>query len=125
VRYVFNKMDIVPGREAAALRERVGNLMPGSVFVSTVNEEGLQPLRQLLARERQSMRPVVRIRLPSDSGRWLAELYRDGEVVSVGSEGSAVVVRARADEALLGRLRQAGADVTPSARVVNGSKAAG
>ncbi len=123
VRYVFNKMDMVPGPEAEALRERVGNLMPGSVFVSSVTDEGLEPLRQMLASARQAMRPVVRIRLPSDSGRWLAELYRDAEVVSVGSEGSAVVVRARAGEALLGRLRQAGAEVTTPGRNAEGTGA--
>jgi len=118
VRYVFNKMDRVPPPEAEALRERVGNLMPDSVLVSAVTDGGLEPLRQLLATARQALRPLVRIRLPNDSGRLLAELYREADVVSVGSEGPAVVVRARADDALLGRLRRAGAEVTPVARVL-------
>jgi GTP-binding protein HflX len=113
VRYVFNKMDRVPAPEAAALRERVGNLMPGSVLVSAVAEGGLEPLRYLLETARQALRPLVRIRLPPDAGRMLAELYREAEVVSVGSDGPTVVVQARADEGLLGRLRRGGAEVGP------------
>jgi GTPase len=123
--HVFNKMDEVPGPEAAALRERVGNLMPGSVLVSAATEGGLEPLRALLATKRQTLRPLARIRLAGDAGRWLAELYREAEVVSVGSEGSAVVVWARASDALLGRLRHAGADVTPSAQAPGSVQAAG
>ncbi len=123
--HVFNKMDAVPGPEADALRARVGNLMPGSVFVSAATEGGLEPLRVLLAASRQTLRPLVRIRLAADAGRWLAELYRDAEVVSVGSEGAAVVVWARAGDALLGRLRHSGADVAPSAQAPTGTEAAG
>ena len=123
--YVLDKMDAVPGPEADALRARAGNLMPGSVFVSAATDGGLEPLRVLLATTRQALRPLVRIRLGADAGRWLAELYRDAEVVSVGSEGAAVVVWARAGDALLGRLRHAGADVVPSAQAPSGTQAAG
>ena len=117
IRYVFNKMDQMPDQDAAALRERVGNLMPGSVFVSALSAGGLAPLRAILTEARQSLRPLYAIRLPgADSGRWLAELYRQADVASVGSDDATVVVEARLDPVLLGRLRQAGAQVAPVAK---------
>lgn len=73
LRHVFNKMDRVPALEAAALRVRIGNLMPDSVFVSAVTDGGLDPLRDMLADARRALRPLVTIRLPGDAGRLLAE----------------------------------------------------
>jgi GTPase len=116
LRYVFNKMDRVPALEATALRERVGNLMPGSVFVSATALDGLEPLRELLATARQALRPLVEIRLPSDAGRLLAELYREAEVVAVGSDGPTVVVQARVGDVLITRLRRAGAEIVEGVR---------
>jgi GTP-binding protein HflX len=48
---------------------------------------------------------------PSD-GKLLAELHRKGEVLDQRMDGDHLVVRARVDDALAGRLRQAGAEVT-------------
>jgi len=81
--------------------------------VSTVTSGGLDPLRQLLATARQEQRPVVQIRLERDAGRLLAELYREAEVISVGSAGAAVIVQARIDDAVAGRLRREGAAIEP------------
>ena len=49
---------------------------------------------------------------PSD-GKLLATIHRDGEVVDQRTDGDRLVVRARVDDALAGRLRSAGADVVP------------
>jgi GTP-binding protein HflX len=110
--HVFNQMDRLSEPDAVALRTRVGNLFPNSIFVSAVAEGGLEPLRQSLAAALHAGRPMATVRLPADSGKLLADLYRDAEVRTVGSEGAAVVVRARMDRALVGRLRRAGAAVT-------------
>lgn len=108
----FNQMDRLPAADAAALRTRVGNLFPNAIFVSAVSDGGLEPLRHALADALHAGRPLATVRLPADSGKLLADLYRDAEVRTVGSEGSAVVVRARLDRALVNRLRRAGAAVT-------------
>src|SRR3984893_6744848 len=48
VLYVFSKIDALPAADLAALKERIGNLVPDSVFVSSVTEGGLDPLRHAL-----------------------------------------------------------------------------
>src|SRR3954466_8021703 len=46
---VFSKINVLPDADLAALRERIGNLLPeSSVFVSSVTESGLEPLRRAL-----------------------------------------------------------------------------
>ncbi len=112
LRHVFNKMDQLAEPDAAALRARVSNLLPDSIFASAVTDGGLDSLRRELATAVRALRPLSVVHLPADSGKLLADLYRDAEVLNVGSEGSAVVVRARMDDAMVGRLRRAGATVS-------------
>ena len=112
VLYVFNKMDAVPAAERDALAERVRNLLPESVFVSATSEAGLGPLRHVVAARIRALRPVTRVSLPSGDGKLLAELHREAEVVDVRTEGDHVVVEARLNDALAGRLRRAGATVS-------------
>jgi GTP-binding protein HflX len=108
VLYVFNKTDLLPTDEAIAVRERVENLMPGSVFVSSVDEGGLAPLnRELLRRMRAGTR-VVEVRLAAADGKGLSELYRNAEVVSQEAVDGEIVVMARVDQAGVGRLARAG-----------------
>lgn len=109
--YVFNKMDRLAGPDADAVRARAHNLLPESEFVSAITEGGLEPLRAALAGALRALRPLASVRLPADSGKLLADLYREAEVLAVGSEGPDVVVRARLDAAFAGRLRRAGARV--------------
>jgi GTP-binding protein HflX len=47
---------------------------------------------------------------PSD-GKLLASIHREGEVIDQRMDGEQLLVQARVDEALAGRLRRAGADV--------------
>jgi GTP-binding protein HflX len=90
----------------------VNNLLPDSVFVSAITDGGLEPLkRALLARVRE-VRPVVDVRVPASAGRILAELHRAGEVLDERVDGDEMVVRARLDAALVGRLRSGGTSVT-------------
>jgi len=112
LRHVFNKMDQLPEPDADALRARVSNLLPDSIFASAVTPGGLDALRSELAGAVRALRPLSVVRLPADSGKLLADLYRDAEVLNVGSEGAAVVVRARMNDAMIGRLRRAGATVS-------------
>ena len=112
VLHVFNKTDAMADDDFVALQQRVSNLLPDSVFVSAVAEGGLEPLkRALLARVRE-VRPVVDVRVPASAGRILAELHRTGEVLDERVDGDEMVVRARLDAALVGRLRGDGTSVT-------------
>jgi GTP-binding protein HflX len=112
VLHVFNKIDAVPHDVLMGLQERVHNLLPNSIFVSATAEGGLEPLRRALLAAVREQRPVSTIRMPLSDGRLLAELHRNGEVLDQRTDDGAIVVTARVDEALAGRLRQGGAEVS-------------
>lgn len=104
--HVFNKVDQLDAEDLKALRERMDNLLPGSVFVSAVTTGGLEPLRIRMLEERRRSRPVVQLRLSPSDGRKLAELHRTTEVLSqhVDVDTGELLVEVRADEATLARL---------------------
>jgi GTPase len=108
---VFNKTDALGDPEREALEQRVRNLLPEAVFVSATVPGGLEPLRVAVAEWTRTQRPLIRVDLPSGDGKLLAELHREAEVVAVRTEGDHVVVDARLDAALAGRLRRAGAQL--------------
>jgi GTP-binding protein HflX len=109
---VFNKTDLLDDDALASLQERIGALVPTSIFVSTVAEGGLEPLRRALATAIRQRRPVTEIRISPADGKLLAEIHRGGEVLEQKMDGDRLLVRARVDEALAGRLRHAGAEVS-------------
>lgn len=80
--HVFNQIDRLLPVEQQALRERMDNLLPGSVFVSAVRPGGLEPLRARLLEERRRSRPITELRLNAGDGKRLAELHRTAEIVS-------------------------------------------
>jgi GTPase len=111
VLHVFNKIDRIPYDHLIALETRIANLVPGAVFVSATARDGLEPLRRaLLARARQR-KPLSEIRLPLHDGKLLAEIHRDAEVLDQRHEGGELVLTARIEERLAGKLRQSGASV--------------
>lgn len=109
---VCNKMDAIPEPERAAVEERVHNLVPEALFVSAHAPDGLEPLREALVLAIRQQRPLVAVRVAAHQGAVLASLHRDGEVVEQTTDGSDVLVTARVDEKLAGRLRQAGVAVS-------------
>jgi len=110
--HIMNKMDALTPDDAHALRERVSNLMPGTLFVSALEAGGLDSLTAALRDALRNQRPLLEIRIPAANGRLLAELHRDGEVLDQRSEEDMMIVRARLDERSMGRMRQAGARIT-------------
>jgi GTP-binding protein HflX len=120
---VFNKIDLIEHDQLLALQERISSLVPTSVFVSAVGEEGLEPLRRALASALRTRRPLTEIRMSPSDGKLLSEIHRAGEVVEQKMEGDRLLVRARVDEVLAGRLRRAGAEVSNGAG--NGKKEVG
>ncbi len=112
VLYVFSKIDAIPAEELSALRERIGNLLPdSSVFVSSVTPGGLDPLRRELQVAARKGTQIAEIRIRAEDGKLLAEVYRTGSVLSQRTDDGQIVLRARVDEQLAGRLTRSGATV--------------
>jgi GTP-binding protein HflX len=115
MRYVFNKMDALPPEEREALRARIENLAPDSIFVSARDEEkklgGLEPLRLALRAAVRARRPEVELLVPLTHGKLLAETHRAGEVLSsTPDEAEGVMrIRGRFETAALARLERDGA----------------
>lgn len=109
---VFNKIDLLPEAELLALQERVCALIPSAIYVSTVSDGGLEPLRRALEAATRTRRPVTKIRVSVADGRTLAEIHQSGEVLDQQIDGETMVVTARVDDVLAGRLRKAGATVS-------------
>ncbi|MDQ3673071.1 MAG: GTPase HflX [Gemmatimonadota bacterium] len=111
VLYVFSKTDQVADAELAALRDRVKDLVPKSVFVNSVATVGLEPLRRaLLAAVREGTR-IAEIRFSSSDGRLLAQVHREGDVLDQRTEDGELILSARIPEGLASRLRKSGATV--------------
>jgi GTP-binding protein HflX len=108
--HVFNKVDRMAPADLAALRERMANLLPGSVFVSAVAAGGTQELQAELRARLDASRPLLRLRIPAAAGKLLAEVHREADVVETTSdpETGDSLLAVRADDALRGRLERAG-----------------
>ena len=111
VLHVFNKIDQIDDATLAAMRERMRNLLPNSVFVSTLVEGELEPLKRALVAALRARSNVAEVRLGAGDGKLLAEIHRGAEVLEQRMEGEEIVVRARMDEAMMGRVRRAGGRV--------------
>ncbi|HEY8832434.1 MAG TPA: GTPase HflX [Gemmatimonadaceae bacterium] len=109
--YVFSKIDALPESELAAMKERIANLVPNSVFVSSVTDGGLDPLRRALLVAMREGTQIAEIRLPAEDGKLLADIYRNGSVLSQRTDDGQIVLRARLDEQLAGRIKSLGASV--------------
>ena len=105
---VFNKVDRLTHDEEESLRLRVRTFDPTpSVFVSAVEEGGLDDLLEAIRARVRSRFPRIRVELPAGEGEWLAALHREGEVLDVKAENTRMHVTARVPVPLLGRLRKA------------------
>jgi GTPase len=109
---VFNKVDRLTHAEEKALADRSASYRnTRSIFVSTLEPGALEPLRTLLLDEVHRLRPDVTLVLSSSQGGLLAEIYREGEVLERTDKGSEIRLRARLNDASLGRLRSRGVKV--------------
>jgi len=106
--HVFNKIDRLGPDELTGMKHRISRVIPDSVFVSSLSEEGLEPLRRALLATMRSLTPLTEIKLPLSDGKLLAEIHREAEVLQQTHEGEDLIVRARISDALAGRLRSAG-----------------
>ena len=111
VLHVFNKIDRVPEQEFFALQAEIRSAIPESVFASATAPEGLDPLRRALLSSLQARLPITEIRVPVTAGKLLAEIHREADVLDQVHEGDELVLHARMDASVAGRLRKAGASV--------------
>ncbi len=112
VLHVFNKIDQLDHAMLVAMQERMTNLLPNSVFVSALSDDTLEPLRRALVMALRARTTLAEVRIGAGDGRLLAEVHRGAEVLEQRMEGEEIVLRARVDETLAGRLRRAGARIT-------------
>jgi len=97
---VFNKTDI------AKDAEHLVELHPGSVAVSAKTGDGIDHLLLTIGDRLRAMANVVELMIPYERGDVLAELHREGEIVSEAPGDEGVRVRARLDPAAAGRLAE-------------------
>jgi len=108
--YVFNKADLLP--DPAAFLTLVRERFPHAVLTATIpHSKGVEGLRSALRTSAQALRPVAEIRVPVGNGKLLAALHRDAEVMSQAQTDGVVVVTARVEARLLGKLRRDGVEV--------------
>ena len=72
---------------------------------------GIEDLRRALRTSAQALRPIAEIRVPVTDGKLLAALHRDAEILAQEQSNGIVMIRARIEARLLGRLRQEGVEV--------------
>lgn len=109
---VFNKVDLLEHDALIALQTQVRDGAAPAVFVSALADGGLEPLRRALASMIRAKRPMASISVSPADGKLIAEIHRQGEVLDQRMEGDRLVIEARIDAALAGRLERAGAVVT-------------
>ena len=109
---VFNKIDAV--LDPTGFTRRVRELHPTALLTTTVRTDGLAPLKARLRELDRAGRVSIRVRVPLADGARLAELYREGEVLSRDQVGDYHELVVRMDPATVSRLRQAGLEVSDS-----------
>jgi GTP-binding protein HflX len=110
---VFNKIDLVS--DPAGFTRRIRELHPTAVISSTVRTDGLASLKSRLRELERAGRVTVRVRLRLGDGARLAELYRDGEVVSREQQGDSYEVVVRLEPSKAAQLRQSGVAIVDEA----------
>jgi len=111
---VFNKLDLLVDPTAFAARMRTTH--PGAVMATTVRTDGLVALKTALRERARRERPLAVVRVPSQDGARLAEIYRLGEVVSRRTVDDLEELTVRLEGWQVERLARDGVTVvTPSA----------
>jgi len=95
---VFNKVDLGPEVDGLVRSHS------GSVAISAHDGTGVDQLLEVLADRLRSMTELVELAIPFDRGDVLAQIHREGQVLTETADGTGIRVRARLDPDSLGRL---------------------
>lgn len=102
---VFNKVDRITHDEQESLMQRIRSLeATPAVFVSALDPESLEALRETLRARVRGRLAEVLVRIPFADGEAIATVYREGEVTDRTDEPQGVSLTARLPKGLLGRL---------------------
>ena len=113
VTYVFSKIDLLSQEDLNSLMQRAESLVPGSVFVSSRSEGGIEPLRRALLTETRAGTELADVHVPSSDGRLLAEIYRRAKVVSQRTDDGENILNVRLPASFAAQLRTQGVTVVP------------
>ncbi|MFV2005953.1 MAG: GTPase HflX [Longimicrobiales bacterium] len=103
----FNKVDRLTHAEEDAMRRRIRSFdSTPALFVSALEMESLDGLKETLKARIRANLTEVEVRVPSHDGAALATLYREGEVLRREDNGKTVTITVRLPVASIGRLRQ-------------------
>jgi GTP-binding protein HflX len=106
---VFNKIDAVP--DGTGFSRRVRELHPTAIITSTMRTDGLALLKSWLRELDRAGRVTVRVRLALGDGARMAELYREGEVLSRDQHDAFNELVVRLEPWQVERLRSSGLEV--------------
>jgi len=95
---VFNKLDLEPQIDSLIGR------YPGSVAVSAHENMGIDELLEVISAQLRSMTELVELAVPYDRGDVLAQIHREGQVLTEIATKNGIRVKARLDPDSLGRL---------------------
>lgn len=95
---VFNKIDLEPNIEGLMSR------FSGSVAVSAQENLGIEELLEVISGQLRSMTELVELAVPYDRGDILAQIHREGQVLTESTDDKGIRVKARLDPDSKGRL---------------------
>lgn len=106
---VFNKIDLDPHIDGLMSR------FPGSVAVSAHLNTGIDELLEVISGHLRSMTELVELSIPYDRGDVLAQIHREGQVLTEAAGEQGIRVKARLDPDSKGRLEEwlVGASMVP------------
>ncbi len=105
----FNKRDLT------GEWKRLVDRHPGSVAVSGVTGEGIDDLLDAISDRLRALTAPVDLLVPYSRGDVLAEIHREGEVISESATDEGMAVRARLDDAGRSRLASFVTEGSPTA----------
>ena len=79
---------------------------PGSVVCSATTGEGLEDLLEVVGSHLRRLTRTVDLLIPFDRGDIMAQVHREGEVVEETNSEQGWLIRARFEEASVGRLEE-------------------
>ncbi len=102
----INKLDLATELDRVDQIKRLLDIRPGSVAMSSRTGEGLDDLLLAIGDRLRAEAIVTELDIPWARGDAIAEVHREGEVISEAPGDLSVRLRARLDEAAVGRLAE-------------------